>query len=224
MRGVSPGDVAGRDLRCLQFGVRDRQRASVVRLATDTPDRAGLARVDRDDLALRRRVGGLEHGFSVEPQVPVAFLDHTVRFAGNNEAVVAEADVQRLAAAPQREQDLIRVRAGDGSDRDRTLKRRDRRTERFGRLDAGRDATRDQRRNDLSVGRDFGRQAQRFEGFEVGVVVDVAVERRRDVRAARVDLLVVERMGVGFGDDADAGPAGVRQHRRSRRWGAERDA
>jgi hypothetical protein len=52
---------------------------------------------------------------------------------------------------------------------------------------------------------------------EVGVVVDVAVERGHHVRARvggrrRFELLAVERVRVGFGDDADARPAGVTEH------------
>ena len=47
--------------------------------------------------------------------------------------------------------------------------------------------------------------------LQVGVVVDVTVERGDDVRAGVVtalplDLLAVERMGVRLGDDSDARP------------------
>jgi hypothetical protein len=52
------------------------------------------------------------------------------------------------------------------------------------------------------------------EGLEVGVVVDVAVEGTDDVRGAgraarAVELLGVERVGVGLADDPDARPPGV---------------
>ena len=128
---VAARDVARRDLRRLQLGVGDRQRAPVVGAATEPGDRAGAARVDHDDLALRCRVPRLEHGLAVEAEVPLALLDHAVRLARDDEAVVADADVERLAAAPQREQDLVRVGAGDGPDRDRALERGDRRAERL---------------------------------------------------------------------------------------------
>ena len=52
-----------------------------------------------------------------------------------------------------------------------------------------------------------------LERLEVGVVVDVAVERADDVGAVgAVELLVVQRVRVGLGDDADARPAGVTEH------------
>ncbi len=61
---------------------------------------------------------------------------------------------------------------------------------------------------------------------EIGVVVDVAVERRDNVRltARRLELLAVDRMGVRLGDDADTGPAGVGEHRRARSRGRHRRA
>ena len=52
---------------------------------------------------------GVEHDdlaavLAVEAQVPHRLLDHAVRLAGDDEAVVGEADVQTLAAAAEREQ------------------------------------------------------------------------------------------------------------------------
>jgi hypothetical protein len=50
------------------------------------------------------------------------------------------------------------------------------------------------------------------------VVVDVAVQGGNHVRPLGVDgavprvLVAVDRVGVGLGDDADAGPAGVAEH------------
>ena len=112
VRGVAAGDVARRDLGRLQLGFDDRQRAAVVRLARDArravPRAAG---VDHDDLALRRRVPRLEHRLAVEAEVAVALLHDAVGLARHDEAVVAEPDVERLAAAAQREQDAIGVGA-----------------------------------------------------------------------------------------------------------------
>ncbi|CAB4730465.1 unannotated protein [freshwater metagenome] len=51
---------------------------------------------------------------------------------------------------------------------------------------------------------------------EVDVVVDIAVQHCHDVRerARRLPLLlVIERMGVRLGDDADTRPPGVAEHR-----------
>ena len=55
--------------------------------------------------------GGVEHDdlatvLAVEPQVAIGLLDDAVGLAGDDEAVVGEADVQALAAAVQRQQYL----------------------------------------------------------------------------------------------------------------------
>ena len=119
MRGVAACDVAGGDLGCLQLGVGKRQRAAVVRLARDAGDGSRAARIDNHDLALRCGVPRLEHRLAVETEIAVALLHDAVRLARDNEAVVTEAHVERLAAAPEREQDAVRVTPGDGADRDR---------------------------------------------------------------------------------------------------------
>ena len=72
----------------------------------------------------------------------------------------------------------------------------------------------DQRRDHLGVGGDLPMDPQSVLDSQVGVVVDVTVERGDDVRAGilaalSLDLFAVERMGVGFGDDADARPPRV---------------
>jgi hypothetical protein len=73
-----------------------------------------------------------------------------------------------------------------------------------------REAARDERRQDLAVGRDLRGQAQPLGVAQVGVVVDVAVDRGDDVGlAGRHELLAVQRVGVGLGDRTDARPAGV---------------
>ena len=71
----------------------------------------------------------------------------------------------------------------------------------------------DQRRDHLGVGGDLGRHLQLLERLEVGVIVDVAVERADHVGPfVAVELLMVERVRVGLGDDADARPPRVPEH------------
>ena len=122
--------------------------------------RARAARVEHHDLALRRRIRRVEHGLAVEAHVAVALLDHAVRLAGHDEALVAQPDVQRLAAAAQREEDLVGLGAGERADRDRPFERRDRRPERFGARGAGGHPPGDQRGDHLRVGGDLGRRPQ----------------------------------------------------------------
>ena len=51
---------------------------------------------------------------------------------------------------------------------------------------------------------------QRLGSFEIGEVIDVAIEYSSDVGATNfIGLFRVERMRVGLTDNANAGPAGV---------------
>jgi hypothetical protein len=64
--------------------------------------------------------------------------------------------------------------------------------------------------------------------LDVGVVVDVAVQHGHRVRALalgarHLGLLAVDRVAVGLADDADAGPAGVAEHRHARLGLGERE-
>src|SRR5437764_187808 len=59
---------------------------------------------------------------------------------------------------------------------------------------------------------DVPAQARRV--AQLRVVVDVAVQGRDHVGPVAVVLLLVDRVGVGLGDDPDARPSGVREHRR----------
>ena len=76
----------------------------------------------------------------------------------------------------------------------------------------------DERGDHLGVGGDLGREVQAVERLEVGVVVDVAVERG-DRRTGRrrpspSSSSWFSGCAFGLGDDADARPARVREHRR----------
>ncbi len=74
-----------------------------------------------------------------------------------------------------------------------------------------------ERGDHLGIGGDLGGEPERLERLQVGVVVDIAVQRSRDVLpAVDTELLVVQRVRVRLGDDPDARPAGVREHDRGR--------
>ena len=148
---------------------------------------AGPRAVEHDDLApARRRVVGIGGRLAVHAEVLGRLLDQAVRLAGDDEGVVGQADVERLAAAPQREQQLVGARRRDGGDGDRALERGDRRAERL---------ARGRRRRPAGVTTSVGITlasvvisagiAQPGRGLEVGEVVDVAVERGGDVAAGR---------------------------------------
>jgi hypothetical protein len=165
----------------------------------------------------------------VEADVARRLLDHAVRLAGDDEAVVGEADVEPLAAAVQREQHRVGRLRAHRPDRDRSLERGDRAAERLDDVAPARRVPADESRDHLRVGGDVLVDAELVLDPEVGVVVDVAVERGHHVRARpggrrRFELVTVDRVGVGFGDDADAGPAGVAEHRRARVGVADREA
>jgi hypothetical protein len=75
----------------------------------------------------------------------------------------------------------------------------------------------DQRRDHLCIGRDRRGDAQVVLGAQVGMVVDVAVQRSDDVRRTCTTGLFeferVQRVRVRLADDADARPAGVTEDR-----------
>ena len=79
---------------------------------------------------------------------------------------------------------------------------------------------------DLGVGGDRAGDAQAVGHLEVAVVVHVAVEDpdevRRHLATALLQLLAVDGVGVGLGDDPDAGPAGVPEHGDLRSLGLQR--
>jgi hypothetical protein len=112
----------------------------------------------------------------------------------------------------------VGVRRARGRYRDRAGESRDRRSEGSCRVVTRGDAARHEGGNDLRVGGDLGGDGESFLRSQLEVVVDVAVERGDDVRAARgaVGLLGVERVGVGLADDPDARPPGVAEDRRGR--------
>ena len=69
------------------------------------------------------------------------------------------------------------------------------------------------RRDDLGIGGDVVGDAEVLGPDQVAVVVDIAVEHSCAVWPGRiVGEFAVDGVGVWFGDDSDAGPAGVAEH------------
>ena len=224
VREVAAVDVAGRDLGQVQVALGDRQFGAVVGPAADALDRAGLRGVEHHDLApAARGVVGVGRGLAVHPQEVGGLLDHAVRLRGDDERVLGHADVERLAAAAQRQHELLGVgRAGRGDghgalEPDHGLAERLVDRQALGEL-AGQ-----QGRDDLGVGGDLGRDLEPVRRDQVGVVVDVAVEHGGGQRhAGAVQLLGGLRVRVRLGDDADRRPAGVAQDQSLDVVGAQR--
>ena len=115
----------------------DRELGAVVSHAADA------RRACRPVARRARRSGrGCRLGFvrvagrlAVEAQVRGRLLDHAVRLAGHDERVVGQADVERLAAAAQRELEPVGIAGGGRADRDGAVERGDRPAERLGRLE-----------------------------------------------------------------------------------------
>ena len=98
---------------------------------------------------------------AVEAEVAVGLLDHAVRLAGDDEAVLGEADVDALAAAAEGEQQRVGLVGGGRADGDRALERRHRAPERLDEVAvAGRGVAGDERRDHLGVGGDRAGDAQ----------------------------------------------------------------
>ena len=204
-------DVPGRDLCLLHVGLRHGQQGAVVGLAGDPVELAGAGAVEDDDLTAAGvrvlRVGGR---VAVEPDVAPGQLDEAVRLGGDDEAAVGQPDVERLAAAPQREQHVVGVGGRARGDRHRAFEARHRVAERRREVGPFRQAMRHEGGDDLGVGRDLGGQPEPVGRLQISEVVDVTVEGRRHVRTGRaVELQAVDGMGVGLRDDADARPARV---------------
>ena len=208
VRGVAAVDVAGGDLGGDDLVLADGHLGAVVPEAADGATIAAVCAVEHDDLAAV---------LAVEAEVAARLLDQAVRLAGDDVAVVGEPDGQALATPAQREQQRVRRSGAGGADGDGAVERRDRAPERLDERVPGERVTGDQRRDHLGIGGDLAMDAQPVLDPQVGVVVDVAIERGHDVRtrvlaATPFELLAVERMGVGLGDDADTRPARVPEH------------
>ncbi len=95
MGEARPVDVPGGDLRRSELSWLDRQVAASVGRPAHAGEGPGALPGQHQDLAAAR--------LAVHAQVAGGLLDHPVRLAGDHEGVLGEADVERLAAAPQRQ-------------------------------------------------------------------------------------------------------------------------
>ncbi len=174
----------------------------------------GLRPVEHHDLATAGvRVLRVGRRLAIEAQVAAGELHQAVGLRGHHVAAVGQADVERLAASPQRQEEVIRVRGGAGADGHRALEGRHRVAEGVGQVGPLCQSVGDEGGDHLGVGGDLGGQPETVGRLQVGEVVHVAVQGGRHVRAGRaVHLEAVDRVGVGLGDDPDARPPGVAQH------------
>ena len=212
--GVAPIDVPGGDRRDLPFVGAERQRGAVVGDAGHPRSVAGQRTGEPDDLALAGgRVVGIGRGFAVHPEVHVGVLDNAIGLGGDDEAILGQADVHPLAAAPQCQVHVLGVDGGADPDGHRTFELGHRRSNGLVEIEPGGQAPADHRRDDLGIGCDLGCDRQPVGGDQVCEVVDVAVEGGGHVRSGLgPDLIGVDRVGIRFADDADGRPAGVGQH------------
>ena len=214
VRELAAVDVAGGDLGVLQLVLVHRQRRAVERVALDAGERARAVRVEHHHLAAGGGGAlGIGRRLAVHAQVGGRLLDQAVGLAGHDVGVLDHAHVEGLATAPERQEQAVGGGGGLGGDAHRARELRHRRAEGVLHSGAALHAAGDEGWDDLGVGGDLGRHLQALERLEVGVVVDVAVERAHHVGTlVTVELLVVERVRVGLGDDADTRPAGVAEH------------
>ena len=210
VRAVAAVDVAGRHLGHGDVGLgRPAARSRRSRGGGCPSTRAGGGGVEHDDLAAV---------LAVEADVALGLLDDAVRLAGHDVAVVGEADVDALAAAVERQVQAARLVGGGGPDGDRALERRHRAAERVEQVAAARLAVAGHERgDDLGVGRDRTREAQAHAGRVRSAWLSTSPLSTPTTNGGTApprcsELVAVDGVGVGLGDDADAGPAGVAEH------------
>ena len=209
MGGVATVDVAGRHLGRHHVVLGHRLGGTVVAEPAHPLDGPGPIGVEGDELAA---------ALAVEAHVARGLLDDAVGLAGDDVAVLAEPDVDALAAAVEGEQEPAGLVGGGDADGDRALERRHRAAEGLDEVGTPLAVAGDDGRDDLGVGRDRAGEAQPVGDLEVGVVVDVAVEHADEepglglLGPGRLGQVARHRVGVGLGDDPDAGPAGVAEH------------
>ena len=174
VRGVAAVDVAGRHL-----GRRSRRPPSPAAACRRSRDASmpssvpAAAASSADDLAAV---------LAVEADVARRLLDDAVGLAGDDVAVVGEADVHALPAAVEGEEDAPGI-VGGGERRSPPSPRTTATVRRKASNSAGRrGAASDERRDHLGVGGDRTGDAQGVLDAQVGVVVDVAVEHADDER------------------------------------------
>ena len=224
VRRLAAVDVARGDLGDRHVAFGDGQRGAVVGEALHTGQFAGVCAVEHEHLAATAR---RRRGLAIDSQVAGGLFHHAVGLAGDDEAVIGEADVQGLATAAKGEIQPLGFRCRSCADGNAALERCHRAAERLGEIAAHVGCVaRHERRDDLGVGGDGAGDAQAVLDLQIGVVVDVAVQCRHRVAlllATRLlEFFAVQRVAVRLADDAHAGPAGVTQHRHPGTGVAER--
>ena len=105
-------DVPGRDLGHFDLRLADRLCGPVVAQASNPGEGTGARPRARDHLAA---------SLAVHADVTARFLDKAVRFAGNDESVLSQADIEALTAATKRKVQLVGEARRIGGDADGTI-------------------------------------------------------------------------------------------------------
>ncbi len=130
VRELAAVDVARRDLGVLQLALVHRQRRAVERVSLDAGERARLVRVEHHHLAASGGGAlGIGRGLAVHAQVGGRLLDQAVGLAGDDVGVLDHADVEGLAAAPERQEQAVGRGGGLGRDAHRARELRHGRAE-----------------------------------------------------------------------------------------------
>ena len=219
-------DVPGRHFGPANVGRLPEKGNSVIVKRLDSGNASRRVLVQDQDLA--GRTGILRNGkfLAVHLNEPGRLLHQTVQFRGKKIPVRRDADVNRLTAPFQGEEDPGRLQAADHGNGMRTLEIADGPAEGLRQVASLQKIFLDLKRDDFGVRRQLGRDAFRavFDPTpKVGIIVHVAVERRADgpgalavgriVPNVSVEPVIVDGMAVVFGDGTHRGPPRVGQRR-----------
>ena len=192
----------------------ERQLGAVVGEPADAGELAGLRTVEHEDLTATAR---RRQRLAVDAHELRGLLDDAVRLAGDDEAVVGQADVERLAAAAQREEQLIGLVGRGSADRHAALELGDRAPERLAEVAYAAAPTWWAITAGITLASVVIGPAMRRPWWTLRSAwlstSPLSAATMYGAPPGLLELLAVQRMAVGLADDADAGPAGVAEHR-----------
>ena len=211
---VSTIDVARGHLGRQRVAFSNVQRGAVIGQQGDALRRTGARAIEHRHLSTTGGAVGMCQRLSVHTYVPLRFFHQAVRLARHHVAVLRQSDAQSLTTPLQREQQGVGLIGRCSGDCHRPVERRNRFTECVAQCCALCEQSRHQRWNHLCIGGDGLRHTQLVSCTQVGMIVDVAIERGNEIRGVtrRLQLFTVHRMGIGLGDDADARPSRVAKY------------
>ncbi|MEL0075097.1 MAG: hypothetical protein VW708_03130, partial [Ilumatobacter sp.] len=114
---------------------------------------------------------------AVDADEPLRLLDHAVGLRGDDEPILGDADEESLSAAPQCQQHAGRLGRCHRGDRHRAVELVHGAPEGLDGVVTLRETAGDERGDRFRVGRDLVVDAESVSNPEIGVVVDITVER-----------------------------------------------